>query len=126
MDKNIAIGEYIHLIMWKDRKPYCGSVRVTKVSDGTVTYAIGTLEETLYVVEVDVGIIFDRDLLVRKFKHLKSELLDIREVFRDYVPKTAELRVVQLGENHRCNVSGEWNMLMSIYEIHASPELKIV
>lgn len=126
MAKNIAIGEYIHLIMWQDRKPYCGSVRVTKVSDGTVTYATGELEETLYVVEVDTKIIFDRGLLKRKFNHLKSEPQDIREVFRDYVPKTAELRVVQMDEYHRCNVSGEWNMLMSVYEIHASPELRIV
>lgn len=126
MSKKIVIGDYIHLIMWQDRKPYCGSVMVTKVSDGIVTHAVGSLKETLYVVEVDTKIIFDRGLLKRKFNHLKSEPQDIREVFRDYVPKTAELRVVQMGEYHRCNVSGEWNMLMSVYEIHASPELRIV
>lgn len=126
MSKKIAIGEYIHLIMWQDQKPYCGSVRVTKVSDGAVTYVIDTFVETLYTIEVDTKIIFDRELISRKFKHLTSEPQDIREVFREHMPKTAELRVAQMDDHYRCNVSGVWQLPMSVYGISASPELKII
>ncbi len=126
--QTFELGQHVILLCWKDGVPYVGSLKVLESEFKGETWATEGIIEHVYGLKFSKDVEFDKEMLEKELRYVKSELQDIRTMDKFTTRTEAECRVCYMKEANvvRADITGEFAVFLNIWQISARIKAKAV